>query len=599
MTDIESSRREPALEPRAGVEAPAGGRATTGTSPDRPDRRVAEEPRDARDPRDAQEPRDPQEPRDAEDPRDAQDPPRTGAGDWLAGARWTRVDVLTAGLVGVAVMVLAYVFRSVVVPTDPWHYVRSALEFPSKDWVPLGYTRYGIILANIPSARVFGNSQASYYFWPLLSAGLLSGAVYLLGRRWWGRIAGLAAVVLLVSNTVVFYNLSRGYPDIMSMALFTLAIVVALLARDRESWDRWTVLLVVLVGFLLGWGFETRETSMLAWPLVAVILWRRGRLLRTAVFLLLPLLLWAAIDVGISAVAYGDPLLKLHVLSGTDISATKTATGELANGNLVNQPRLSYFTFIPRMAWAMEGGSAMVVIGIVAALGVLVRNGGIRLMAWWFLGVYLLTVLAAGGLDPAHPRGRLDIARYWIPFVPAMSLVVAGMVALAAGWLVRRLAASGVPRAALRALPAVLAVLVVAVPVVEGARYATVGEPSSAFAVNGGDALEELRDHLDAQDFSTSTVWTDWETVRILPAYQRDFFGGDKVWTGEARSITGRRAKPVAGDYVLLFRPGSRACTFCLTALEPWTIRHPSGPPASWEPVFESEARNLVLYRVR
>lgn len=564
MTDTERSRREHALEPVDGVEAP--------------ERRESGERR---------EPGEPGETAQAE------------RRDWLAGARWTRTDVLTAALVGIAVMVLAYVFRSIVVPTDPWHYVRSALEFPSKDWVPLGYTRYGIILANMPPGLLFGNAQATYYFWPLLSAGLLSGAVYLLGARWWGRLAGLVAVVLLVSNAVVFYNLTRGYPDIMSMALFTLAIVVALLARDRESWDRWTVLAVVAVGFLLGWGFETRETSMLAWPLIAVILWRRGRLLRTAIVLLLPLLFWAALDIGISAIAYGDPLLKLHVLSGTDISATKTATGELANGNLVNQPRLSYFTFIPRMAWAMEGGSAMVVIGIVAAFGVLVRNGGIRLMAWWFLGVYLLTVLAAGGADPAHPRGRLDIARYWIPFVPAMSLVVAGMAALAAAWLVRRLVSSGVPRRAARVLPALVAALVLVVPVVEVARYATVGEPSSAFAVNGGDALEELRDHLDAQDFSTTTVWTDWETVRILPAYQREFFGGDKVWTGKGRSITGKRAKPVAGDYVLLFRPGSRTCSFCLTALEPWTIRHPSGPPASWEPVFESDTRNLVLYRVR
>ncbi|SDP28992.1 Dolichyl-phosphate-mannose-protein mannosyltransferase [Pedococcus dokdonensis] len=566
MTDIESSRREHALGSRDAVDEARG------------DAPAREAPRDPKGPGESR---------------------AVGARDWLAGARWTRVDVLTAALVGVLVMVVAYVFRSIVVPTDPWHYVRSALEFPSDDWVPLGYTRYGIILANIPPARLFGNAQASYYFWPLLSAGLLSGAVYLLGRRWWGRLAGLVAVVLVVSNAVVFYNLSRGYPDIMSMALFTLAIVVALLARDRESWDRWTALLVVAVGFLLGWGFETRETSMLAWPLIAVILWRRGRLVRTAIFLLLPLALWAAIDVGISAVAYGDPLLKLHVLSGTDISATKTATGELANGNLVNQPRLSYFTFIPKMAWGMEGGSAMVVIGIVAALGIFVRNAGVRLMAWWFLGVYLLTVLAAGGLDPAHPRGRLDIARYWIPFVPAESLVVAGMAALAVAWVVRRLASSRVPRGVVQVLPALVAVAVLAVPVTEVARYATVGEPSTAFAVNGGDALEELRDHLDAQDFSTTTVWTDWETVRILPAYQREFFGGDKVWNGRGKSITGKRAKPVSGDYVLLFQPGSRTCGFCLTALTPWTIRHPSGPPSTWEPVFESSARNLTLYRVR
>ena len=40
---------------------------------------------------------------------------------------------------------------------------------------------------------------------------------------------------------------------------------------------------------------------------------------------------------------------------------------------------------------------------------------------------------------------------------------------------------------------------------------------STSFALQGGDALEQLRDHLDGEDFTTSRVWTDWETVRILP----------------------------------------------------------------------------------
>jgi hypothetical protein len=520
--------------------------------------------------------------------------------DWLAGSRWTRTDLLSAVVVGLVVMLIAYVFRSIIVPTDPWHYVRAAMHFPEDSWVPLGYTRYGIILASIPPAAVFGNAQAAYYFWPLLSAGVLAGAVFLLGTRWWRRLAGLVAVVLMVSNVTVFYNLSRGYPDIMSMAIFTTALVFALLARDRRSWDRWTVGLVVMVGFLLGWGFETRETSMMAWPLVAVVLWRRGRLLRTVIALAVPLLLWAALDVGISALAYGDPFLKYHVLTGTDISATKTATGELVNGNLVNQPRLSYFTFIPKMVWGKAGGTSMVLIGALAALGVLVRHGGIRLMAWWFLGVYLVTVLAAGGLDPAHPRGRLDIARYWIPFVPPASLVVAGMVALAASWLVRRLAdgeggrwPSQVVRTGTAAL---LAVAVCAVPVAQGVRYAT---SSTAFAPNGGDALEELRTYLDSRDFEGRRIWTDWETARILPAYQREPFGGDKVWKATPKSITGARAKPATGDHVLLFRPNSDTCSFCLNALRPWTIKNPDGPPASWQPVFTSSTGNLVLYRVR
>ena len=150
---------------------------------------------------------------DAPDQADSSHPPRL-----LRGRPTTWSDALTGAAIGVVVAVFAFVYRSPIVPTDPWHYVRSALEFPSDDWVPLGYTRYGIILANIPPAYVFKNAEAPYYFWPLLSVFLLAASVYLVGRRFWGPVAGVVAVVVLFANTVILYNLSRGYPDIMSMA---------------------------------------------------------------------------------------------------------------------------------------------------------------------------------------------------------------------------------------------------------------------------------------------------------------------------------------------------------------------------------------------
>ena len=80
--------------------------------------------------------------------------------DCLAGRPTSRRDALTAGVIALVVVVVGIIWRSPLVPTDPWHYVRSALEFPSDTWVPLGYTRYGIILANMPPAFVFKNAQA-------------------------------------------------------------------------------------------------------------------------------------------------------------------------------------------------------------------------------------------------------------------------------------------------------------------------------------------------------------------------------------------------------------------------------------------------------
>jgi hypothetical protein len=519
--------------------------------------------------------------------------------DWLAGRTLTRVDYIVAALIGVAVIALAYIFRSVVVPTDPWHYVRSALHFPSSGWVALGYTRYGIVLASLPPARLFGDAQISYYFWPLLSAGVLSSALALLARRFWGWTAAAVTLLLLLSNRVMFYNLSRGYPDIMAMALFALAILFALLARDRLLQGRSAVWHLLAVGFLLGWGFEVRETSLLVWPLIAVILWRRGRLLGTLLWVSLPILGWAALDIGISALAYGDPLLKLHILTGLGGSkptAPVTTASIQDHTWYVGQSRWFYLTFVPRTAWATSGGVWMVGVGAVALLGLLVRNWPLRLVSAWFLGTFLITVAPTGLLDPSHPRGRIDVERYWIPFFPPSALAVGGLVAVIGAWLVRRTPLS---RAGTlwRQLPAaVLAVLVCWGPVAYGIGFATT---HPAFAPNGGDALEDLRDHLRDQNVHPKRVWSDWETVRILPAYQRDFWGGDKVWSGKPTSLTSPRAVPKSGDYVVLFSARSTTCPFCRTALRPWLRKNPHGAPSNWERVYVSDTKNLELYKVR
>ena len=514
---------------------------------------------------------------------------------WLSGRPFRRTHLLEAAVIGLAVIALAYVFRSIVVPTDPWHYVRAALHFPSTGWVALGYTRYGIVLANIPVAVVFGNAQATYYFWPILSSGLMAAGVYLIGRRFWGPVAGLAAVALLISNRVIFYNLSRGYPDIMSMALFVGAILCALAARDQQANARRAWPWLLATGFLLGWGFEVRETSLLVWPLIAVILVQRRHLLRTAVLVALPIVGWAALDVLISWVAYEDPLLKYHVLTGLDVSLAETATGEAKNAAILNQPRSFYVTYIPDLALKSEGGLWMVLIGAVTLVGLFVRNNAVRLMSLWFLLAYGLTVLAGGALDPAHPRGLLHVERYWIPFVPSMALASVGLVAVTVQWVARHSPLRRASRGLVAVLGTALAVVLCFGPVAFAARYAS---SNPAFAPAGGAALEELRSELDRRDFKGGRIFTDWETVRIFDAYQRPFFGGTKDYPGQARSITGG-PQPQPGDYVVLWQKNSKTCGFCSFALKPWTVKHPDGPPPSWKAEYTTSHGILTLYRVQ
>ncbi|WP_082590072.1 glycosyltransferase family 39 protein [Phycicoccus sp. Soil748] len=514
---------------------------------------------------------------------------------WLSGRPFRRTHLLEAAVIGLAVIALAYVYRSIVVPTDPWHYVRSAMYFPSDGWVALGYTRYGMVLANLPTVWLFGNAQATYYFWPILSSGLMAAGVYLIGRRFWGPVAGLAAVALLISNRVIFYNLSRGYPDIMSMALFVGAILCALAARDQQANSRRAWPWLLATGFLLGWGFEVRETSMLVWPLIAVILVQRRHLLRTIALVVLPIVGWAALDVLISWVAYEDPLLKFHVLTGLDVSLAETATGEVKNAAILNQPRSFYVTYIPDRALQSEGGLWMVLMGALTLVGLFVRNHAVRLMSLWFLLAYGLTVLAGGALDPAHPRGLLHVERYWIPFVPAMALASAGLVAVTVQWVARHSPLRRASRILGAALGTALAAVLCFGPVAFAVQYASA---NPAFAPAGGAALEELRSELDRRDFQGGRIFSDWETVRIFEAYQRPFFGGAKEYPGEARSITGG-PQPQPGDYVVLWQKNSKTCGFCSNALKPWTAKHPDGPPSSWKVDYTTSHGILTLYKVQ
>ncbi|WP_460932133.1 ArnT family glycosyltransferase [Phycicoccus ginsengisoli] len=497
-----------------------------------------------------------------------------------------------AVLVGLVVSALGIVYRTEIVPTDPWHYVRAAASFPSDTWAPLGYTRYGMILPIGPLYLLFRNAQITYYFWPILASGLLAGTVYLLAQRHWGRVAGLLAVVLLVSNPIVFVNLSRGYPDLMSTALFCLALVLSLLARQRMvEGARAPITVLLAVGFFLGWGFETRETSMLTWPIIALVLWRREQLLRTAALVMIPIAGWAAIDILIGAVAYGDPLLKLHTFTRQDLAATTNPADIAAQKQFVGRARSYYLTVIPDTMRGITGGPWMLGVGALALVGFVVRNRAVQLMSAWFVLAYLTFVGIGGFFVPSHPAGRLDVQRYWIAFFPPAAIAAASVVATLAALLTARV---GAPR--LRLLgAAALALVVAAGPVVTMWRSA-VQDP--VYAPNGATALQEMRTFMTSSGVKKGRVWTDWESARIMPIYERGPWGGEKRWTATFKSLTGKNANPRSGDYVAIFSPRDATCSFCRLALAPWLKKYPT-LPASWTPVFTASSDNLTVYRVQ
>ena len=108
--------------------------------------------------------------------------------------RW-RVDAPVVLLLTVATAVLAWMFRAVLVTSDPWHYAQAALDFGTHEWIPSGLTRWGIIVPLLPVAAVFGQTLPTFYAFAFLATALVVPVVYLLAR-WVGPPAVAALTVV-------------------------------------------------------------------------------------------------------------------------------------------------------------------------------------------------------------------------------------------------------------------------------------------------------------------------------------------------------------------------------------------------------------------
>ena len=516
------------------------------------------------------------------------------------GRQITGRDLLVAGLVALVATTVALVFRSAIVPTDPWHYVQGALTFPEPTWRPAGLTRWGFLLPIIPFARMWGDAEATYYAVPLISTGALAAILYLLGTRYVARTVGILGAVLALSTPLVFVNLTRGYTDLTATTLVGAAILLATLAEDAARAARqegtgwgWRVpALLLATGLVTGWSFEVRETAIFTWPVVAWILWRVGDPLRTLTWFAPPALAWLLLDLWLCGVVYDDPFAKFSIILGADISASEVTS----DAGYVGQSRWWYATILPRSIWQLSGGPALLVsLGVGIVGGVVFRAQLGRIAAWGMLALGLLWA-QGGPLDPGHPSVRLDVARYWLSFIVPLMLAAAGTLVI----VVRR--SRGGWQVASAAAGTVLA-LSIMVPAI---RF-SVTYPG--FSPNGGRAMAELRDHLTATGgVPQDRIWADWGTQRVLPTYQRGPFG-DLRWSAQRfrslnrllredeRSVS-RSVYPGPGDYVVLYSTQDRTCWHCRRALEPVEEAFGPMPASGWELLFTASSGNLALYRL-
>lgn len=476
--------------------------------------------------------------------------------------RWG-VDLPVVALLTIGVLAVAWTYRSVLVTSDPWHYAQSALYFGRHEWIPSGLTRWGIILPLVPVGAAFGDTLPTYYAFALTATALVVPVVYVLARWVVPTFVAALSVVCFMALPVVLVNSTRGYPDLMAVALSGLTLILVLVARDQDrvGW-------LLLAGLVAGWAFEVRETTLFAWPVFIWVIWTVGRRILGYVLFIIGLLPWAVTDVLLSWRTLGDPWAKWHVLSGSDLN---TSTSVL-DGSYLGHDRLWYLLRLPVAISEQPWGWTLLLVAGLGLVGGLALRGRVGLYVVWAVLPAVLLVVQAGLLDPAHPSVRVDVPRYWLSFAPGLTISAvalcrwAGLKVRLGGWLGP--------------------VLLTAVLVTAGARYATT-EPS--LYPNSGDLPYVTARELPAG----STVWTDGRTVRILPVYLNSA-GRDVTM----RDFTARGATPPAGDYVLLFSDTDTTCEFCKLDYDLWRQDGHSLPLDEYTPVWTAPDGKARLYRV-
>src|SRR6476469_8679890 len=64
--------------------------------------------------------------------------------------------LLVSAAVGLVSLAFVWKFRTLPVPTDPWHYVLAGTTFPEPTWNMVGLTRYGVVLPDVLVTKLFG-----------------------------------------------------------------------------------------------------------------------------------------------------------------------------------------------------------------------------------------------------------------------------------------------------------------------------------------------------------------------------------------------------------------------------------------------------------
>jgi hypothetical protein len=484
-------------------------------------------------------------------------------------------------------------------PSDQLHYMEAAAHFPQPTSdLTHQMTRFGLTAPTRLVMAVFGYSEASYYFVPVLGGLLLLLGTYAIGAMLFSRMVGAAAAVVLAGYTPVFYDFTELLPDVLATGILTVAVAIAVAVRQGRLPARPHVLL--LIGLLLGWSYLVREFAVFVWPLPLVLLWPRlkeaGPLLRGLLWVAAPVAVLGLAETLVCWAVYEDPLARVRAVTGHADSANADRVADTFR----DKPRRVYLARL----WAVLNGNehnyyaqqwVMRPLLAAACIGVLVRYRRLWVFGLWMALLWVPLTLLGGAVDPSRPSLRLQLIRYWFPIFPA--IVLGGVAAL---WLLlRHLHGYGEKRA-----PAPLARATALVPVVAVVSLACAsavlgvrGWSADPAAFRGAGNMSDLRGWLSRDGDLARRVWADSATAAVLEVYRQGPAGGRR-WAADVRSLGLDRAGPAPGDVVVFFdTEKGEICGHCRLRTGE-ALGTPIQPAPNWRQVYVNAEGVVRVYEV-
>ncbi len=457
---------------------------------------------------------------------------------------WRRHLVASEAWPVVLVVAFALVMPLVVMPppmyADPFYVFQAAQLWPNipSDMPYIHQSmRIGLVLPARLGQEVLGEGQLAFVVSSAMLGTLLPVGTYLLGRALFGRLVGLAAVVILLLHPffvvvdpyveVVAWSTGELMPDMPAGGLFALG-VVALVTASRSA-ERRQIGWLAVAGACFGGAYLVREFIALMYVGIPVFLLLLRIPLQRIVAVAVPMIGILAVELVHSALVFGHPLARILTAAAHGTDAPPPATTVTAA-----QVIARFYTAMTM--WHPLGVLFLGALGL-AVLGWLVtRDRRLALIVTWFLALWLPLTLLAGILNPDSPSLRAFIVRYWIPIFPPLIVGALGALIL----LVRRIPSERAGRVVL-AGGAVALALAYGLPAVSELRD-----------IRRDTAWNELRGWLAGRD-DVARVWTDDRTGQTLSFYTKTP-AGEPLWGGTV-SIFRSRTKEIpdtVGDGPLL-----------------------------------------------